>query len=69
MAKIMINDLEPINSETFINDLNNQNSQAIFGGEDPYFDGLINFGIKTLEFMVVITAINAISFLVYSFQE
>ena len=53
----MINDLEPINSETFINDLNN------------HFDGLINFGIKTLEFMVVITAINAISFLVYSFQE
>ncbi len=43
MAKIIINDLEPINSETFINDLNHQNSQAIFGGKDPYFDGLINF--------------------------
>ena len=69
MTKIIINDLVPINSETFINDLNNQNSQAIFGGEDPYFDGLINFGIKTLEFMVVITAINAISFLAYSFRE
>ncbi|QNP29513.1 hypothetical protein [Cylindrospermopsis curvispora] len=69
MAKIIIDDLEPINSETFINDLNNHNSQTVFGGEDPYFDGLIKFGIKTLEFMVVITAINAISFLAYSFQE
>lgn len=69
MAKIIINDLEPITSQTFINDLDNHNSQTVFGGEYPYFDGLINFGIKTLEFMVVITAINAISFLVYSFQE
>jgi hypothetical protein len=69
MAKIIINDLAPINSETFINDLNNHNSQAVFGGENPYFNGLFNFGIKTLEFMVVITAINAISFLAYSFRE
>ncbi|BAZ90120.1 hypothetical protein NIES932_16140 [Raphidiopsis curvata NIES-932] len=69
MTKIIINDLVPINSETFINDLNNHNSQAVFGGEDTYFNGLLNFSIKTLEFMVVITAINAISFLAYSFRE
>lgn len=67
MAKIIIVDLHPIDSEEFINEVNHQNSQVIFGGEYGYSSQILNLGIKTLEFILVIAAIDAISFLTSSF--
>ncbi|QYX33783.1 hypothetical protein [Sphaerospermopsis torques-reginae] len=67
MARIIIADLHPMDSEGFINEVNNQDSQAVFGGVDGSSSQILNFGVKTLEFMLVIAAIDAISFLTSSF--
>lgn len=67
MARIIIADLHPIDSEVFINEVDHQDSQVVFGGEDGYSSQIANFGVKTLEFMLVIAAIDAISFLTTSF--
>lgn len=67
MARIIIADLHPIDSEVFINEINNQEYQAVFGGVDGSSYQILNFGVKTLEFMLVIAAIDAISFSTTSF--
>ncbi|MBD2292462.1 hypothetical protein H6G06_02935 [Anabaena sphaerica FACHB-251] len=69
MARIIIADLHPIDSEVFLKELTNQDYQAVFGGEDKYRPQILNFGVKTLEFMLLIAAIDAISFLTDSFRN
>ncbi|AFZ55759.1 hypothetical protein H6G54_21535 [Anabaena cylindrica FACHB-243] len=67
MARIIIADLHPIDSEAFLNELTNQNSQTVFGGQDDYRPQILDFGVKAFEFVLVIAAIDAISFLTNSF--
>ncbi|MGM3304816.1 hypothetical protein ACSQ6I_02340 [Anabaena sp. WFMT] len=69
MARIIIADLHPINSEVSFNELTNQNSQTVFGGQYDYHPQILNsdFGVKAVEFVLVIAAIDAISFLTTSF--
>ncbi|MFM7371369.1 MAG: hypothetical protein ACKO2Z_26970 [Sphaerospermopsis kisseleviana] len=50
MARIIIADLHPIDSKVFINEINNQEYQAVFGGVDGSSYQILNFGVKTLEY-------------------
>jgi hypothetical protein len=69
MARIIIADLHPIDSEKFINELTNKDSQAVFGGEYNYRPQMLNVGVNVIEFLLVIAAIDAISFLTTSFTK
>ncbi|WP_016950448.1 hypothetical protein [Anabaena sp. PCC 7108] len=67
MARIIIADLHPLDSEVFINELTSTDSQSVFGGQDNYRPQVLEVGAKALEFVLVIAAIDAISFLTSSF--
>ncbi|AFZ27364.1 hypothetical protein Cylst_5339 [Cylindrospermum stagnale PCC 7417] len=68
MAKITISALHPADSETFIYDLKDIDSQSIFGGRDDVFSPALDFGAKFFEFVISIYAIDTISLLAKSFN-
>lgn len=68
MAKIKISDLYPTESETYISNLTNIEALAIFGGEADDYSQFLYLGFKFLQFIAVMSAIDAVSFLVTSFK-
>ncbi|MDB9466361.1 hypothetical protein PN480_17990 [Dolichospermum circinale CS-1225] len=63
MASIRIYDL-PISQEIeFIKDLNNTELLSLFGGEDNDVNRMFYYGVKGLEFMLAIFAMDSILFL------
>jgi hypothetical protein len=67
MARIIIADLHLIDSEEFINEITSPDEQSVFGGQYEYRPQILEVGGKALEFILVIAAIDAISFLTTSF--
>jgi hypothetical protein len=71
MARIIITDLDSSNAEGLINQLDNQDAQAVFGGYYQYQYGynspIFAMGLQFIEFMVIIAAIDAITYITTSF--
>ncbi|MBK1988568.1 hypothetical protein A0J48_013645 [Sphaerospermopsis aphanizomenoides BCCUSP55] len=67
MARIIIADLHSIDSEMFIKNITNEDDEFVFGGQYEYRPQILEIGVKAVEFMLVIAAIDAISFLTTSF--
>ena len=67
MANIKIHELLSIDSESYLNDLNNGELIFIIGGDDYAFEEVLKVGVKGLEFALVIFAINSIVMLVEKF--
>lgn len=63
MAIIRIYDLHNSEKIKFIKDLNNIELVSLFGGEDNDINQLFYYGVKGLEFMLAIFAIDSILFL------
>jgi hypothetical protein len=63
MASIRIYDLHNSEEIKFINDLNNMELISLFGGEDNDVNQIFYYGVKGLEFMLAIYAIDSILFL------
>ena len=63
MASIRIYDLHNSEEIKFINDLNNMELISLFGGEDNDVNQIFYYGVKGLEFMLVVYAIESILFL------
>jgi hypothetical protein len=69
MAKITISDLNSSDSENLLNELSQIESRAILGGETQNFSELVQFGIKTMEFILLAYAIDSISHIATSFNN
>jgi hypothetical protein len=69
MVKITIYDLSQHDSETFIRNLINLESNSIFGGADSKFSQPLKLGVKFLEFMVAMYAIDGITYVAKSFNS
>jgi hypothetical protein len=69
MANIRIDDLHNTDETKFITNLNNMELISIFGGEDNDVHQILNYGVKALEFVLVIYAIDAISLLTKAFKK
>jgi hypothetical protein len=67
MARIIIADLHLIDSEVFINEITSTDEQSVFGGQYEYRPQILEVGVKALELIVMLAAIDAISFLTTSF--
>ncbi|ADI63187.1 hypothetical protein [Trichormus azollae] len=67
MTRIIIADLHLIDSEVFINEITSTDEQSVFGGRYEYRPQILEVGVKALEFIVMLAAIDAISFLTTSF--
>jgi hypothetical protein len=63
MASIRIYDLHNSQEIKFINDLDNMELISLFGGEDNDVNQIFYYGVKGLEFMLAIYAIDSILFL------
>jgi len=63
MASIRIYDLHNSQEIEFINDLDNMELISLFGGEDNDVNKILYYGVKGLEFMLAIYAIDSILFL------
>ena len=63
MVSIRIFDLHNSEEIKFINDLNNMELISLFGGEDNDINQIFYYGVKGLEFMLAIYAIDSILFL------
>jgi hypothetical protein len=63
MASIRIYDLHSSQKIKFINDLNNTELLSLFGGEDNDVNQIFYYGVKGLEFMLAVYAIESILFL------
>jgi len=63
MASIRIYVLHNSEEIKFINDLNNMELLSLFGGEDNDVNQIFYYGVKGLEFMLVVYAIESILFL------
>ncbi|GCL40452.1 hypothetical protein [Dolichospermum planctonicum] len=63
MASIRIYDLHNSQEIKFINDLNNMELLSLFGGEDNDVNQIFYYGVKGLEFMLAVYAIESILFL------
>ena len=63
MASIRIYDLHISQKIKFINDLNNTELLSLFGGEDNDVNRIFYYGVKGLEFMLAVYAIESILFL------
>lgn len=63
MASIRIYDLHNSEEIKFINDLNNMELISLFGGENNDVNQIFYYGVKGLEFMLAIYAIDSILFL------
>ncbi|MBD2666161.1 hypothetical protein B6N60_02212 [Richelia sinica FACHB-800] len=68
MAKIKINDLQVDDVDKFLTNINNIESQFIFGGEHTSVYQVLNYGVKALEFALAIYAIDTITLLTKSFK-
>lgn len=55
------------NSESFLDELTEEDSMSIHGGEGYYFNEFLNLGVKVLEYALVGFAIYSIVSLVQSF--
>jgi hypothetical protein len=69
MANIIISDLDNADEKKFIFNLNNLDKASIFGGGYNDVNQILNYGIKALEFVLVIYAIDSISFLTKAFKK
>jgi hypothetical protein len=71
MAKIIISELLPINSENFLTDidLHNSNSMLMYGGDEYTRSQIFKLGQKAIEFALVSLAISSIVQLVESFID
>ncbi|TAE59460.1 MAG: hypothetical protein EAZ87_09580 [Nostocales cyanobacterium] len=69
MVKIQITDLDHLAKQPFIIDINELENMHILGGANQNFSALFNFAIKSMEFVLIAYAIDAISRLVTSFSE
>ncbi|MEO3704083.1 hypothetical protein [Trichormus azollae] len=67
MARITIADLDLIDSEIFIKKITSTDEQSVFGGQYEYRSQILEVGGKALEFILILAAIDAISFLTTSF--
>jgi hypothetical protein len=63
MATIRIYDLHISQEIEFIKDLNNRELSSSFGGGDNDMNQIFYYGVKGLEFMLAIFAIDSILFL------
>ncbi|MFM8007385.1 MAG: hypothetical protein ACKO86_21135, partial [Dolichospermum sp.] len=63
MTNITINDLHIFQEIEFINDLNHTELLSLFGGEDNDINQIFYYGVKGLEFMLAIYAMESILFL------
>ena len=69
MANIIISDLDNADEKKFIFNLNNLDKASIFGGGYNDVNQILNYGIKAIEFVLVIYAIDSISFLTKTFKK
>ena len=69
MANIIISDLDNADEKKFIFNLNNLDKASIFGGEYNNANQILNYGVKALEFVLIIYAIDAISLLTKTFRK
>ena len=69
MANIIISYLDNADEKKFIFNLNNLDKASIFGGGYNDVNQILNYGIKALEFVLVIYAIDSISFLTKTFKK
>jgi hypothetical protein len=69
MAKIIIADLDNIDDQEFMINLNNLDSSSVFGGEYNNVHQILNYGVKALEFVLVIYAIDTITSLTKIFNK
>jgi hypothetical protein len=67
MAKIIISELHPANSEIFLTDLNDD-SKFIYGGEDYALDQNYYVATKLFEAAISVFAIYSITWIVRSFN-
>ncbi|AFW93491.1 hypothetical protein ANA_C10697 [Anabaena sp. 90] len=69
MANIRISNLENTDEKKFIINLSNLDAVYVFGGEYNNASQILNYGVKALEFVLVIYAIDAISLLTKTFRK
>ena len=69
MANIRISNLENTDEKKFIINLSNLDAVSVFGGEYTNASQILNYGVKALEFVLVIYAIDAISLLTKTFRK
>ena len=69
MAIIRISNLENTDEKKFIINLSNLDAVSVFGGEYNNANQILNYGVKALEFVLVIYAIDAISLLTKTFRK
>ncbi|MFM2064907.1 MAG: hypothetical protein RLZZ507_4578 [Cyanobacteriota bacterium] len=68
MAKITITDLQPIDADRLMSYIKDIEPISIFGGNNDNFSELVNFGVRSMEFILLAYAINSISNLASSFN-
>jgi len=69
MAKLTISDLHNVHEKKFIINLDDMDSISIFGGEYNDVHQILNYGVKALEFVLTIYAIDTISLLTRAFKK
>ena len=69
MANIRISNLENTDEKKFIINLSNLDAVYVFGGEYNNANQILNYGVKALEFVLVIYSIDAISLLTKTFRK
>ncbi|MDD1417445.1 hypothetical protein MEN41_23515 [Dolichospermum sp. ST_con] len=69
MAKITISDPHTTDEKKFIANLNEMDYVSIFGGEYNPANQILYYGIKGLEFVLAIYAIDTISLLTKTFKK
>jgi hypothetical protein len=69
MAKIIISELQYSDSESFLSDLNDQDLMVVYGGDYYALSQMLNFGIKFLEFGLIVFAIYSIVELLQLFNN
>ncbi|QMS90179.1 hypothetical protein HUN01_22270 [Nostoc edaphicum CCNP1411] len=68
MSNIKISELRPADSENYLTDLTYMDSMLVYGGEEDDFTQMLNFGVKSLEFMLLSFAIYNNTLLAKSFN-
>lgn len=68
MSNITISELRSADSENYLTDLTNMDSMLVYGGEEDDFTQMLNFGVKSLEFMLLSFAIYNNTLLAKSFN-
>jgi hypothetical protein len=68
MSHITISELRSADSENYLTDLTAMDSIFVYGGEEDEFAQMLNFGVKSLEFMLLSFAIYNNTLLAKSFN-